>query len=198
MTRKFDKFCSRFLLESVNDDEYMAAVGAGDMEKAQRMVDDAINDTLPIGFYHGGNAGEKGFVIQFIKGEPWQSYWGGATKRRALWMAKKSRPLTGEMIDFAAEYLGESYENAEVALNPPDIIDGAALWDDPQFVSEFWQRFEGDLLRNGDVLQVGNGAVSFPGSENIERISDAVTRDESGNVIPLSQRFDLLKDDIRY
>jgi hypothetical protein len=179
------------------DTEYLAAVEAGDMETAQRMVDQAINDSLPIDFYHGGNAGSRGFIVQFVRGRPDQSYWGGITKDRALWRTKKTRPLSGDMMEFGAEYFNLSLEDADRVMNPPDIVEGAGVWDDPQFVSEFWQRFENDLLRNGDALSVGNGAIAFPGSENIERLSDPVTRDDQGNVIPLSQRF-TPSDDIRF
>jgi hypothetical protein len=180
------------------DAAYMRAAQAGDTATAQKMVDEAINDSLPIDFYHGGNAGARGFIVQFVRGRPDQSYWGGTTKDRALWKTKKTRPLSDNMIEFGAEYFNLSREDAERIMNPPDIVEGAGAWDDPQFVSEFWQRFENDLLRNGDALSVGNGAIAFPGSENIERLSDPITRDSSGNIIPLSQRFNVESPDIRF
>jgi hypothetical protein len=180
------------------DAAHLAAVKSGDTAKAQAMVDDAINENLPVDFYHGGNAGEKGFIVQFVKGRPDESYWSGRTKDRALWRTKTTRPLTNDMIEFGAEYFGLDNQQAEKLMNPSNIVDTAGAWDDPQFVSEFWQRFENDLIRNGDSLAVGNGAIAFPGSENIQRISDPVTYDANGNVIPLSQRFNPETPDIRF
>jgi len=179
------------------DYEYMTAVEAGDMATAQRMVDESINDNLLKDYYHGGEAGGRGYIVQFVFGRPDESYWQGATKKRQLWRTKTTRQLTDEMIKFGAEYFTLDEEAAKDLMNPSDIIDSAGAWDDPQFVSEFWQRFENDLLKNGDAFEVGNGAIAFPGSESIERISDPVTYDEAGNVIPLSQRFNTDGNDIR-
>lgn len=180
------------------DAAFIAAAKAGDTKAAQRLVDDAINENLPVGFYHGGNAGEKGFIVQFIKGRPDESYWGGKTKDRALWQTKANRTLTKDMIEFGAEYFGLDTQKAEKLMNPENIVDTAGAWDDPQFVSEFWQRFENDLIRNGDAFEVGNGAIAFPGSENVQRISDPITYDDAGNIIPLSQRFNQASPDIRF
>ena len=180
------------------DAAFLAAAKAGDTKAAQRLVDDAINENLPVGFYHGGNAGEKGFIVQFIKGRPDESYWGGKTKDRALWQTKANRTLTKDMIEFGAEYFGLDTQKAEKLMNPENIVDTAGAWDDPQFVSEFWQRFENDLIRNGDAFEVGNGAIAFPGSENVQRISDPITYDDAGNIIPLSQRFNQASPDIRF
>ena len=187
-----------FSISPAQDAEFLAAAKAGDVETAQRLVDEAINDNLPIGFYHGGNAGEKGFIVQFVKGRPDESYWAGRTKDRALWQTKANRTLTNDMIEFGAEYFGLDTQKAEKLMNPENIVDTAGAWDDPQFVSEFWQRFENDLIKNGDAFEVGNGAIAFPGSEKVQRISDPITYDDAGNVIPLSQRFNEATPDIRF
>ena len=178
------------------DAEYMAAVKSGDVAKQQAMVDDAINENLPRDYYHGGVAGGKGHVVQFVFGRPDESYWGGATTDRQLWRTKKTRQLTDEMIQFGAEYFGLSEEAAQDLMNPSNIIETAGAWDDPQFVSDFWQRFENDLVKNGDAFEVGNGAIAFPESGSIERISDPITY-KDGKPVPLSQRFNPASNDIR-
>ena len=46
-----------------------------------------------------------------------------------------------ELLAFASEFYGVDADEALNLVNPSDIVDSAGAWDDPQFVSECWERF---------------------------------------------------------
>ena len=58
------------------------------------------------------------------------------------------------VIDFAAEYYGIGVEQAKELVNPANIVSTAGAWDDSQFVSDLWQRFEcvGFVTADGAVV----------------------------------------------
>jgi len=68
------------------------------------------------------------------------------------------------------EELGDEYQYYQKPkVDPDNIVDSADVWDDPQFVSKFWQENEAELLKLRDKGFVGfktsDGAVVFPGED---------------------------------
>ena len=62
-----------------------------------------------------------------------------------VWTLATELPYAGDdagLIAFAAEFYGVDTDEAASLVNPSDIVDSAGAWDDQQFVSECWQRFE--------------------------------------------------------
>ena len=180
------------------DADHRAAVESGDMETAQRMVDEAAGELT--GKFHGGTAGGDGHIVLFADSVK-ESYWKGGPmeKRGGLWTLKGNiRSITDEMINFASDYFNVSKEEATSMMNPSDIVDSAEAWDDPQFVSDLWQKFESEFLENGTSFETPDGAVSFPESDALTPVNtDPATYDADGKLIPLSERFDPSDPNIR-
>ena len=70
-----------------------------------------------------------------------------------VWTLATELPYAGDdtgLIAFAAEFYGVDVDEATSLVNPSDIVDSAGAWDDQQFVSECWQRFERTGYRTYD------------------------------------------------
>ena len=135
-----------FSVSPARDAEYLAAVERGDMETAQRMVDEAAKkagyDVGPV--FHASKEDFNSFDITRAKGK-YPEFWFTGNKGYASNHGANVRPF----------YLKRPIFNGE-----PDV------WTTDQ---------------NTDI-----------------KSADPVTRDESGNVIPLSQRFNAASNDIRF
>jgi hypothetical protein len=154
------------------DAEYMAAVQAGDMETAQRMVDEA--------------AKARGMMFRGHK---------------------RNRPQ-----GVTETFVSESREQAQQFANQhSDGVVSLVRFTKPLRVYEQlipWQEYQDSwrnsvLLKGYDAVRViePNGQDTSLAIRNQESIgfesADPVTRDEAGNVIPLSRRFDVSTPDIR-
>lgn len=240
---------------STRDSEYMEAVRNGDMEAAQRMVDEAARAAgYTIEAYHGTNAEfftfEKGRV-----GKGQDVYGSGfyfASDRDAAEAYGKriipsrlklenpyrviARPTGGGLRDIKLTQK-QAYEILK--RHPKIRAEDSPLGD---FYEEFWehgtkdwmirglarqytdlQTLEGDLFRDypnelheaiRDVTGHDGIEVRFQVDEsgfmpedywfyvawfdNQMKSAEPVVRDDAGEVIPLSQRFDESQSDIRY
>jgi len=62
---------------------------------------------------------------------------------RHVWTLATELPEVSEaVIEFAAEYYNIGHDEAAALVNPRNIVTSAGAWDDAQFVSDVWQRFE--------------------------------------------------------
>lgn len=159
------------------DAEYMAAVEAGDMTTAQRMVDEA--------------AKRAGYTI----GPVWH---GTKGSRRGVF------PFTVFRTDVRGKLSTEAAEETTGAYFSPNerYAKGVALYqtgmdrDGRAVVGRFYLR--------GDVVRQDRGAEGFKEIEyratdpSQIKSAEPVTRDDAGNVIPLSKRFDRKSDSILY
>ena len=154
------------------DAEYMAAVQGGDMDKAQRMVDKA--------------AKAAGIMFRGHK--------------------------RGRLLGITETFVSQSREQAQRFANQhADGVVSLVRFARPIRVYEQpipWQEYQ-DSWRNS-VLLKGYDAVRIiePNGQDISlairnpsviefESADPVTRDDAGNVIPLSRRFDVSTPDIR-
>ena len=186
------------------DSAYLAAVERGDTEAAQKMVDDAAKAA---GYTYRRNTRRKlsaknGTATHFmfvddpdaelrIYGE--NRY--AATGDGAINLNEDDT----EIKKLADAFYGEDVDND--LINPPDIVDSAGVWDDFDFVQYAWDNyFEGIYLATDKIPAViaGNGLVVF--GDDYERVKslDAVTYDDNNNVVPISERFNSGKTDIRF
>jgi hypothetical protein len=186
---------AKYNLTPEQDAEYLAAVERGDLETAQRMVDEAAKAAGYIMSHkqRSPQINPRGDVILFVDDETSNDSYGSYT------FSVKGLPKVPDYVkDFAKSYFGEDGQT-----EPEDIIESAQAWDDRQFVSDLWQEF-GDRFENEGIIgfKTPDGGVVFDRVTALEngqiKSADPVTYDEQGNVIPLSQRFAEAKDAISF
>lgn len=198
MTKNFDKFCSRFLLESVNDEEYLTLASDPEKNKVelQRMVGDTAKEkNYNIGpVFHGSHI--KG-IREFYGG--WWSASKSVTREfgNQLYAGYLHGPFADgkQLRELYIEYNGKDDDfDSEESLTDSDLGD-AAMSGGPfsRFVQE--RGFKGIEVWDDSNSESDMAYSVFEPSQI--KSADPVTYDD-GNIIPLSQRFDSSKDDIRY
>ena len=218
------------------DAEYMAAVERGDMETAQRMVDEAAKAAgYNVGpLWHGSwrgdfntfkpsSHGKVGRGVYFTNAKKVAEFhakgrdgdWGknaiyrAYLKGRFLETGEKPRPgylmredvlLPQEVVDAlnakgittSNGYPVSKYTSLKTVFNP-----GGWMSYRSQEISDIIEGFgySGIILHDSDTAADTETVVFNP---NQIKSADPVTRDDQGNVIPLSQRFNAQSNDIRY
>jgi hypothetical protein len=177
------------------DADYLAAVESGDMETAQRMVDEAAKKA---GYnmshrQRSPDVKKTGDVLLFVDDTTSNTSYGSHD-----FVVKGLSEIPDYVKTFAFDYYGD-----EGQTEPEDILESAQAWDDRQFVSDLWQKYGDTFLDEGIVgFKTPDGAVVFDRATALAngqiKSADPVTRDADGNVIPLSQRFNPAKDSILF
>lgn len=177
---------------SIDDTAYMEAVGRGDIETAQRMVDEAARAAMPktkildeegklLTVYHGTS--EKFTVFDKAKGRANMDIQGSFFSPWEL-------DAQGYGENVGAYYLNIVHPASESvaykALNKFKGQNGAGIK-----AREYLESLGYDGVNNSD-----EEFIAF-NSEQIKS-ADPVTYDDNGNVIPLSKRFNEGNEDIRY
>ena len=177
---------------SIDDTAYMEAVGRGDIETAQRMVDEAARAAMPktkildeegklLTVYHGTS--EKFTVFDKAKGRANMDIQGSFFSPWEL-------DAQGYGENVGAYYLNIVHPASESvaykALNKFKGQNGAGIK-----AREYLESLGYDGVNNSD-----EEFIAF-NSEQIKS-ADPVTYDDDGNVIPLSERFNSSIEDIRY
>ena len=238
-----------------SDAEYMQAVNSGDMEEAQKIVDQAAETAMPnskvrdktgklLKVYHGtkadfnefrrdyiGSTGRfEGSGFNFTPYEGRAKSYGGnvlagylniqnplSAEEKTISVAKLARLIreadpTGDNIisDYAREtrdYGSDSFVRREsmtaarniweASENDVDIYSfiSAADSDAEGLISKFAELGYDGLIHYNDDGRIKT-AVAFS-SEQFKK-ADPVTYDDDGDIIPLSERFNEGKTDIRY
>jgi len=164
------------------DQDYLAAVERGDMEMAQRMVDEAARVA---GYnqsgWHGSSSNEP-FTVFRTDNTP-TTGWRGLG---AYFGAEE------QSSGFGSNNLRRFYLKLDNTLDTTfsDLMD---RFDDPIEARQTLQREGYDSVSSDPVA--GAIAVFEP---NQIKSADPATRDDQGNVIPLSQRFNEENPDIRF
>jgi hypothetical protein len=188
-------------LEQANriDADYMAAVESGNMETQQLLVDEAAEQAMPNSKvrvnnklqkrYHGGRAG----IVSFSDVVQRPSAYGEQGKislhKQGIWLAANPGVLgaEGQGMYEAATYASNYLPNAEIypvyvnITNPANMSLSEAL--DVTIDELKAKGYDGAYM-----IDTGAWVAFYP--EQVKRF-DATTRDEAGNVIPLSRRFNL-------
>lgn len=193
------------------DRNYLAAVERGDMETAQKMVDEAAkaagyNEEVFHGMGHRHNVyesgnGQYGPGVYFTYDENTGKGYGNVVDHLYV--------KVGNIADYDDAYkaLGkrddQSLDDFARALGFPSFDEMIEDWDnDPTDVASNSELI--DILRSkgfeGFVDDGNSGFVlwDFDGIEYRIKLADPVTYDDNGNVIPLSERFNEKNPDIRY
>ena len=192
-----------------NDRKYMDAVEHGDTAEAQKLVDAAAKAAgYKNLFYHGAKKG-GGFTTfrgwsYFTENKGYAQRYSEAGNANSLYTTyvKMERPF-----DTRIPEVRELFDEARMEYGMGQLQDtGLPDWTDGYDLSEYIE--ENDLPYDGIVLDEGgdfvNGKPVSRGLSYVIRNSaqiksaDAVTYDDNGKVIPLSERFNSENDDIRY
>ncbi|MBP5511624.1 MAG: hypothetical protein J6Z49_11965 [Kiritimatiellae bacterium] len=102
-----------------------------------------------------------------------------------------------KFIRAAKEFYGDDANMED--FNPRDIVDSAGIFDDPDFIQKLYD--DGVWVEKPIAIKTNNGLVVMGDAKSTKgyvKSLDPVTYDDTGNVIPLSQRFDRMRDDIRF
>lgn len=217
----------KFSLQQL-DADYLSAVERGDMETAQRMVLEAAKLAMPDtkivdenGFpkvvYHQTNAteyvnvetGERWDDLDWMKRaewderDDWDEYW----QEREFYTFSRANARTTQEFDgffFAPEY-DEYHEYGDRTISAFLNIKNPASRTDYNIDSSKNNAGREERLRlqqegYDGVIREENGVVwEYVAFEpNQIKSADPVTYDDNGNVIPLLERFNPEKEDIRY
>lgn len=201
-----DRF--RYSLTRAND-EYMKAVESGDTEEQRRLVDEAAKangyDRL---FWHGSKKG-GGFTefrdwSYFTENKKYASRYAKPGDNSSLYEVYANlgntfdtrKPECREIFDKMRSEYGLS-KVQESGL--PDWTDG---YDIAEFIDENGLDYDSIILDEGgdlvDGKPVSRGFSYVIRSSEQVKSADPITYDDSGNVIPLTERFDSGNRDIRY
>lgn len=191
------------------DADYMAAAESGDTQTAQEMVDRAaeragyrkllyhgakrgggFNEFRDWGYFTGNEAYARRYMKRDDEGSLYRTY------------VKAENPFDTRDPEAAEIFaqMRQEYGLSELQKNGlPDWTDG---YDIADFIDENDMDYdmivlnEGGDLVNGKPVSRGESYV-VRDSAQIKR-ADAITYDDAGNIIPLSERFNPERRDIRY
>ena len=183
-----------FSMSEDADADYMAAVEAGDMETARRMVDEAAEAAgYTIRAYHG--TGSKFTVFDKSKiGSTYsadsEGFFFSSEKEVAEYAASDAAYQSGE-----EERVLESYLRMDDPLELTAKEDPANYYDKNQ--SGILQMMH-DMDHDGIIIHGKDADMYVVLDSEQVKSADPVTYDDEGNVIPLSERFNAENEDIRY
>lgn len=198
----------RYSLTRANN-EYMKAVESGDTEEQRRLVDEAAKESgYDRLFWHGSKKG-GGFTefrdwSYFTENKKYASRYAKAGDRGSLYEVYANlgntfdtrKPECREIFDKMRSEYGLS-KVQESGL--PDWTDG---YDIAEFIDENGLDYDSIILDEGgdlvDGKPVSRGFSYVIRSSEQVKSADPITYDDSGNVIPLTERFDSGNRDIRW
>lgn len=239
---------------SLKDDEYLKAVGDGDMEKAQKMVNEAAKSAgYSTGSSYQGTSAFNGaapwgngyFLTKEERKEAWDNgeFEGESTlsdyinddidggNLEELTNAASYRaadPMRKEAIDNVRNAIQKKAKTITMYRSvPSDVkegsfrngdwvtpsrayaVDNAKLhgWGDDYNIIEQKVPVDDVWFDGNDIAEWGYGReedyindtdFAYKNSKNNKKLLDAVTYDDNGNVIPLSQRFNEKNKDVRF
>jgi hypothetical protein len=192
-----------------SDTDYLSAVRKGDTATAQQMVDEAAKAAgYTTKVFHGTISqfnkpntplflGDEGTAMSYAQDRA-MGYGEGANPVTYKIYAKFKNTASESDVKQAATDLGLEVENdmAYTALDPN--ISGSKYVS--RVISELKKRgYDSaniDDFSPDNAQEVIKSFVAFDPSQL--KLADPITKDNAGNVIPLSQRFKATSEDIRY
>jgi hypothetical protein len=192
-----------------SDTDYLSAVKKGDTATAQQMVDEAAKAAgYTTKVFHGTISqfnkpntplflGDEGTAMSYAQDRA-MGYGEGANPVTYKIYAKFKNTASESDVKQAATDLGLEVENdmAYTALDPK--ISGSKYVS--RVISELKKRgYDSaniDDFSPDNAQEVIKSFVAFDPSQL--KLADPITKDNAGNVIPLSQRFKATSDDIRF
>ena len=216
----------RYRATPAQDAEYMSAVEAGDMEKAERMVRDAAKAAgYNLEAYHGTDVDFNEFKrVHHANGNIWGSgfYFADSEDAAAGWGERASIVNFNDDYKVLHTYLSvhnpfELY-NDRLELGLGEYAEDVISKLDPEYDADIIE-----AIRTGTRIEDFRGWANDRIAEAIQELgfdaiqgyyydeyhtmvfspdqvksADPVTYDDEGNIIPLSQRFNPESSDIRF
>ncbi len=200
----------KYPISPESDASYLSAVENGDMETAQRMVDEAAKAAgYSSRMYHGAKNG-GGFTVfrdwgYFTENKAYAERYAQRENQKSLYevYVKMDKPFDTRDAEtreiFEDEILPEYGASQIQESGLPDWTDG---YDIADYIDENGLDYDAIVLDEGGDLVNGvpiSRGPSYVIKDSVQvKSADPVTYDDNGNVIPLSERFDEGKKDIRW
>ncbi len=194
---------------STTDAAYLKAVEDGDMETAQRMVDEAAKRAgYKKLFYHGSKKG-GGFTVfrdwsYFSENKAYAERYADRNNLGSLYTTyvklEKTFDTRKASVRKVFNEIRKEYGLSEIQESGlPDWTDG---YDISDYIEENDLNYDGIVLdEGGDLVDgepISRGESYVVRKSNQVKSADPVTYDDDGNVIPLSKRFNTADPDIRF
>jgi hypothetical protein len=177
-----------------DDSTYLAAVEKGDTATAQQMVDQAAKAAGydPTALMFQGRSKKGLTVLQNPRGEVWVT----SSKETASIFADVLEEFFPYRNETVRTMRGKVYDVYPATTNPKRISIKETLWErGAERAAISLAKKEGHdslIIEHGEKIDM----VLF--SPNQIKSADPVTYNDAGKVIPLSERFDVGRDDIRF
>lgn len=201
------------------DEEYSKAVSSGDTARQQELVDQAARDngyTLKV--YHGTPTGGftqfKDWSYFTEKKEYADRYNHPSASNIRGYAVESSQPMTyalymnpGRVFDTRNKKVAVLYNKARMEYGMGELTDnGLPDWTDGRDIIDYIEENElpYDTIILNEGADGGYGApvvsrgVSYVTRANMVKSAEPITRDNNGNVVPLSERFNKQENDIRF
>ena len=195
-----------------SDAPYMAAVERGEMDEAQKMVDEKAREAgydVEYAVWRGDfepytelepgvNGGNLGTGLYFTPNKRYAEKFATKDSPVRKFYLKKGNTFnydtfTQEFNDYALSWMEENDGIEPGSIANIDEYTWSMIWDD--FISE--NGYDSVEATGVGGMSQGASEIAVQGSWQA-KLADPVTYDDAGNVIPLSERFNDQKDDIRY
>lgn len=173
------------------DAAYMDAVKRGDMETAQRMVREAAENAFPDSIVRD----DEGHLVEMFHGSSgrWNKF-------------EENDGAMGIGVYFtsaypeAADYVREKLEDEDLSEDEASEYITCAYLNvtDPDRMTHSGYGYADFTWGDSTGLSKYSPNAIVRANANQIKSSDPVTYDDDGNVIPLSERFDMTNPDIRY
>ena len=176
------------------------------MATAQRMVDEAANEAMPDSLLREGkaiNKGEEqeGALIKVYHGSGAKGFYEFKLHDGALGKGIYVSSNWDEAVGYAMDKLGvEENEDGYYVWNG-EKFDGIGSIGEALESEGYVRAFYANVTDDNDISSSSvywEDVIALVRDKNMLKSADPVTYDDNGNVIPLSQRFNTKKNDIRY
>ena len=186
------------------DADYMAVVERGDMDAAQKMVDEAAKAAgYDVEAYHGS---ANSFSV-FDRNKIGKNYtYSGDSAYGGFFFTNQKQSADYYAKGGKTYHVLLRFQNPYVAQAGDVFYNGADMWDFRSeefsrmlyaYVDEDWN----ETIKSeydGIIIHHANGDLYVARDPSQIKLADPVTYDDNGNVIPLSERFNAEKEDIRW
>ena len=187
------------------DSSYLEAVKRGDMETAQKMVDEAADKFMPDSILREGNAitkgeEEDGTLIRMYHGSGAKNFYKFESNDGILGKGVYLTSNWDEAVQYAMEKLGVEETEDGYKWNGEEF-DGIGAIGETLESEGYVRAFYANVTDTNDVTTSAvywEDVIALVRDTSQMKSADPVTYDDNGNVIPLSKRFNSENNDIRY
>jgi len=191
-----------------SDSDYLEAVNSGDTATAQQMVDAAAKAAgYTTKVFHGSSSnftkpntplflGDEGTAATYAQNRAIM-YGEGAQPVMYRLYGKFNKTASEDMVKQVAQDMGFEVENdMAFSVLDPQISPGKSSRLIQELKKRGYDSAKIDDFSADDATKQVESFVAFDPSQL--KLANPITKDDAGNVIPLSQRFKATSDDIRF